>query len=483
MGELIVGSRSMRLVPVIMSGGAGSRLWPLSRETFPKPFISLPDGETLIRKTFARAAALPGVSRVATVTNRELMFLTADEYDLVGGRDLAQSFILEPFGRDTAPAIALACLHVAEVEGADALVLNLPADHLIPDTVAFARTVDRAVELAIDRQIVLFGIRPTHAETGFGYIEAEGDRLRRFVEKPTHSKAVEYVKSGNFYWNAGITCFQAAIMLDLMEKHCPDLLAQTRLVYAASRTATSNGRVSIEVDRPTFADVKPISIDYAIMEKLENARFLSCDFSWSDVGSWNAMADILEPDENGNRFVGNVMAHNTSGSYVHGEGRLVSLVGVSNLLVIDTADALLVADRNAAQEIKEMYNRLKAAGSETAILHRTAHRPWGSYTVLEEGERFKIKRIEVKPGGRLSLQAHHHRSEHWVVVSGTAKVVNGDMELLLAPNQSTYIPCGSKHRLENPGKLKLVMIEVQSGEYLGEDDIVRFDDIYGRVSE
>jgi mannose-1-phosphate guanylyltransferase len=472
----------MTFVPVIMSGGTGSRLWPLSRELFPKPFVLLPDGETLIRKTYARAASLPGASRVVTVTNRELMFLTADEYELVPSAISRQSFILEPFGRDTAAAVALATLHVEAVEGSDAIMLVMPADHLVPDVAAFSASVTIARDLAAKGRIVVFGIRPEHPETGFGYIEADSGRVLRFVEKPTLDKATDYVASGRFFWNSGMFCFPARTMLSAMAEHCPDLLAKARVTYAASRPAVSADRITVEVDKTAFAEVPSISIDYAVMEKVRDAGFVPCGFTWSDIGSWNAMSDLVEADDAGNRVTGEVMLHDTNGSFVRSEGRLVSLVGVSDLLVIDTADALLIADKNRAQDVKAIYNKLKAAKSEAVMLHRTAHRPWGTYTVLEEGDRFKIKRIEVKPGGRLSLQAHHHRSEHWVVVSGTAKVVNGDSELLLTTNQSTYIPCGHKHRLENPGKLRLVMIEVQSGEYLGEDDIVRFEDIYGRTT-
>lgn len=471
----------MNIIPVIMSGGAGSRLWPLSREMFPKPFVPLPDGETLIRKTYSRAVALPGVRHVVTVTNRELVFLTSDEYALAPGPAVMHSFILEPFGRDTAAAVALACLHVVEHEGPDAIMLVMPADHLVEDQDAFREAIERAHGLTENGRIVVFGIRPDRPETGFGYIEADGETVLRFIEKPDLGKATEYVASSRFYWNSGMFCFPAQRMLDAMAEHCPHLLDEATATYAASRKSTSDDdRVTVEVDGSAFAAVTAISIDYAVMEKETGTGFVPCGFAWSDIGSWNALAELVAADENGNRTIGDVIMHDTRNSFVHSEGRVVSLVGVSDLLVVDTADALLIADRNHAQDVKAIYNRLKAAQSEAAILHRTAHRPWGTYTVLEEGDRFKIKRIEVKPGARLSLQAHHHRSEHWVVVRGTAKVVNGDQEMLLTTNQSTYIPCGHRHRLENPGKLRLVMIEVQSGEYLGEDDIVRFEDIYGR---
>jgi mannose-1-phosphate guanylyltransferase/mannose-6-phosphate isomerase len=471
------------IIPVIMSGGAGARLWPLSREAFPKPFVPLPDGETLIRKSYARALALPDVRRVVTVTNRELMFLTGDEYERVAGDAVPHGMILEPFGRDTAAAVALASLYVAEAEDPEALMLVMPADHLIPNVAAFAVAVEQAAELGREGCIVVFGIRPTHPETGFGYIEASGSRVVRFVEKPALETAREYVAGGRHFWNAGMFCFRARTMLDAMRRHCPDVLDGCRAAYEASRQSVSDRRVAVEIDKAAFEKVRPISIDYAVMEKAEDAGFVPCAFQWSDIGSWNALAELVPADASGNRFQGDVLAHDAAGSFVRSEDRVVALVGVRDLLVVDTPDALLVADRHRAQDVKAIYNRLKQAGSQTATLHRTAHRPWGSYTVLEEGERFKIKRIEVKPGGRLSLQSHRHRSEHWVVVRGVARVVNGDRDYLLNPDQSTYIPCGNRHRLENPGTEPLIIIEVQSGGYLGEDDIVRYDDVYGRAGE
>lgn len=470
----------MNLVPVIISGGAGSRLWPLSRELHPKPFIPLPDGSTLIRKVYERATGLPGVSQILTVTNRELLFQTADEYAEAPNRDVPTSFILEPFGRDTAAAIAMATLYVAETEGPDAVLLILPADHLIPDSAAFSNAVGDAIALAAQGRIVTFGITPERPETAFGYIEADGDKLLRFVEKPDAKAAASYIATGRFYWNSGMFCFPARTMLEMMSAHCPDVLAGAKAVMANAKKTQGADRVTLEIEKDGFSQVPAISIDYAVMEKAQNVAFVPCAFDWSDIGSWNAMSELIPADTSGNRVTGEALLHDTARCFVHSEDRLVGLAGVSDLLVIDTPDALLVAHQERAQDVKVLFNRLKADGHQAASLHRTVHRPWGTYTVLEEGERFKIKRIEVKPGARLSLQAHHHRSEHWVVVSGTAKVVNGDDEILLTTNQSTYIPCGHKHRLENPGVMRLVMIEVQSGDYLGEDDIIRFDDVYGR---
>lgn len=469
-----------KIVPVIISGGVGSRLWPISRALHPKPFIPLPDGGTLIRRTYARAIGIEGVNHVVTVTNRDLLFLTADEYAEVAAPGVKNTFLLEPFGRDTAAAIALASLQVAS-ESPDAILVVLPADHLILDEAGFGAAVAKAATIAATGRIVTFGMKPERPETGFGYIEAEGDTVLRFVEKPNAERAAEFIASGRFFWNSGMFCFAARSMIAAMQELCPDVLSNARGALEKARTTDAADRLTFEIDKDGFAAVPAVSIDYAVMEKARNVGFVPCSFDWSDIGSWNVLSQLVPADERGNRTIGETMLQDATDCYVHSEDRLVCLVGVSDLLIVDTPDALLVAHKDQAQQVKDLYNRLKTQGHEAATVHRTVHRPWGTYTVLEEGPRFKIKRIEVKPSARLSLQAHHHRSEHWVVVSGTAKVVNGQSEILLATNQSTYIPCGHKHRLENPGILPLVMIEVQSGEYLGEDDIVRFDDVYGRT--
>jgi mannose-1-phosphate guanylyltransferase/mannose-6-phosphate isomerase len=470
----------MKLTPVIMCGGAGSRLWPLSRELHPKPFVELPDGDSLIGKAYSRAAALEGVEDILTVTNRELLFLTLDSYEAVGPEGISSTFLLEPVGRNTAAAIALASLHAKAATGADALLLVMPADHLIRDEAAFAKAVGEASALALQGKIVTFGIQPDTAETGYGYIETAGSEVLRFVEKPDAKTAAAYVAGGRHYWNSGMFLFQASVMIAAFETYCPNILADARSALENGRKGSQGGHSLLEAEREAFERIEDVSIDYAIMEKSNNIACVTVDCGWSDIGSWPAMAELFEADSLGNRLSGEVILEQTENSFVLSEDRLVSLVGVSDLLVIDTADALLIANRDQAQQVKTVFNRLRNAGHEAAKLHRTAHRPWGTYTVLEEGERFKIKRIEVKPGQRLSLQAHRHRSEHWVVVSGRAKVVNGDQEILLSTNESTYIPCGHKHRLENPDSALLVLIEVQSGDYLGEDDIIRFDDIYGR---
>jgi mannose-1-phosphate guanylyltransferase / mannose-6-phosphate isomerase len=469
------------LIPIILCGGAGSRLWPVSRELHPKPFIRLADGESLLQKAFLRAVTLPGVEQVLTVTNRELFFKTEDEFREVNHTRCATSFILEPFGRNTAAAVAAAALRVAQAHGPESVMLVLAADHLITDQAAFASAVQQAEKIAKQGKIVTFGIRPETPETGYGYIEADGNQVVRFVEKPSLEKAREYVDSGNFLWNSGMFCFTAQAVLREFGLHAPDILAATEACLAQSRVAQAAGWTQVEMEAKLFGNVREESIDYAIMEKTAEAAVVPCAIGWSDVGSWAAISELSKPDDKGNRVEGDTLLHDVRDCYMVSHDRLIGAVGVENLIVIDTPDALLIANRNRAQDVKHLYSALKAQGHEAHRLHRTVHRPWGTYTVLEEGQRFKIKRIEVKPGASLSLQMHHHRSEHWIVVSGMAKVVNGEQELFISTNESTYIPAGHKHRLENPGVIDLVMIEVQSGEYLGEDDIVRFQDIYGRA--
>lgn len=471
----------MTIIPTIICGGAGSRLWPLSRETYPKPFINLIGDNTLIGATYKRASNLPDIKFIITVTNRDLLFLTSDAYAETGINGIANTFLLEPFGRDTAAAIALAAIHVQQTHGPETCLLVLPADHVIKDESAFATAVTRAEMLALEGQIVTFGIIPERPETGYGYIETSHERVVRFVEKPDLDRAREYVSSGKFLWNSGMFCFTAKTMLKAMERYCPAIVDGARRAYNASQPLVSGARTALEIDRTEFATTPASSIDYAVMERASNVACVAVDCGWSDIGSWDAVADFISADEAGNRLTGEIYTEGAQNCFVHSQDRLVGLVGVDDLLVIDSPDALLIARRDKAQDVKRLYAHLNSQGHPAARLHRTMHRPWGTYTVLEEGKRFKIKRIKVKPGGSLSLQAHHHRSEHWVVVCGTAKVSTGDTEIILTTNQSTYIPCGTKHRLENPGIMPLIVIEVQSGDYLGEDDIVRFEDIYGRV--
>jgi mannose-1-phosphate guanylyltransferase len=473
----------MRLVPTILCGGAGSRLWPVSREFHPKPFIRLADGQSLLQKAFLRGAALLGAQEIITVTNRELFFKIEEEFREVNKTRLATSFILEPFGRNTAAAVAAAALQVAKTYGEDAVLLILAADHLIADQPAFAKAVAQATELAQQGKLVTFGIKPRSPETGYGYIEADGNKVMRFVEKPSLETAQEYVKSGRFLWNSGMFCFTAGTVLQEMTKHCPDVLTATGKCFAQSDFAEGKGFRQLELHPEYFQEVPDISIDYAVMEKSCRVAVVPCDIGWSDIGSWNALSDLAPSDSSGNRVEGEALLYNTSNCYIRSDERLVGAVGAQNLVIVDTPDALLVADRSCAQDVKHIFAQLKAKGHQAHRLHRTVYRPWGTYTVLEEGPRFKIKRIVVKPGASLSLQLHHHRSEHWIVVSGMAKVTNNNRELYVNTNESTFIPPGHQHRLTNPGLIDLVMIEVQSGDYLGEDDIVRVDDIYGRCEK
>ena len=469
----------MFLIPTILCGGAGSRLWPVSRQLHPKPFIRLADGESLLQKAYLRGAGLAGAREVLTVTNREFFFKTQDEFREVD-RGIACAYVLEPFGRGTAAAVASAALDVASRHGRDAVMLVLAADHLVADTQAFGAAVAQAAVLAASGRLVTFGIRPARAETGYGYIEADGTDVKRFVEKPDAPTAQRYVASGRFLWNSGMFCFAAGTVLDEMERHCGDILSAARACIAKSRTASGAGTHQLALDAETFKAVREDSIDYALMEKSARVSVVPCDIGWSDIGSWDALGNLAAGDAEGNRVEGEAVLHDVRDCYIRSE-RTVGVVGVDNLIVVDTPDALLVAHRSRAQDVKHVFNRLKAADHDAHKLHRTVHRPWGTYTVIEEGTGFKIKRIEVKPGASLSLQMHHHRSEHWIVVSGTAKVVNGEREMLVATNESTFIPATHKHRLENPTREPLVMIEVQSGGYLGEDDIVRFADTYGRA--
>lgn len=454
--------------------------------------MKLADGESLLLKTYQRALAVRealghGVGSLLTVTNRDYYFMSKDEFAAAKGGDQRPGFfLLEPQGRNTAPAIALAAHHVQQEYGPDATMLVLAADHLINDRARFIEAVADAVALADQDYLVTFGIIPTGPETGFGYIEAgeslqHGFRTLRFIEKPTPEKAEAYVASGKFFWNSGMFCFKASTFLDQLGLCAPDVAAHAQSCWEAIRSQSeSNGQI-IEIPAESFAQVPSISIDYAVMERSQQVAVIPSDFGWSDIGSWNAVKELVQPDVANNRAIGEAVFVDSRNTFIQSDGRLVATVGVDNLMIIDTSDALLVAEADRAQDVKEVVAELKKQRHEAYRMHRTVARPWGAYTVLEEGPNFKIKRIEVKPGASLSLQMHHHRSEHWIVVSGMARVINGEHDFLVRVNESTYIPAGHKHRLENPGVLDLVMIEVQSGEYLGEDDIVRFQDNYGRV--
>ena len=477
------------LLPVILSGGAGTRLWPVSREGHPKPFMKMADGQSLLEKVYRRIGTLKQVMQAKgrplamTVTNRDYYFLSRDVQQLSGIEGL---FLLEPFGRNTAAAIALAAKQAIRSFGDQVVLLVLPADHLIADEARFAKAVEQAHTLAAQGYLVTFGITPTAPETGFGYLEcgapipgvAPGKKVVRFVEKPDLQTAQQYLQAGNFLWNSGMFCFTAKVFLEELSKTAPQLdWAVSHCWEQMQSLEFSNG---IEIPVAAFEPVPNISVDYAVMERSDQVVVVEGNFAWNDIGSWQAVRDLVEPDGQGNRLIGEGLFLDSCNTFIQAEDRFVAALGLDNLMIIDTADAVLVADATKSQEVKQVVAHLKKTGHDLAQIHRTVFRPWGSYTVLEEGLGFKIKRIEVKPGASLSLQMHHHRSEHWIVVQGIAHVINGDHTLQVNANESTYIPAGHRHRLENTTTETLVMIEVQSGNYLGEDDIVRFDDMYGR---
>jgi len=478
------------LIPVILSGGAGTRLWPVSREGHPKPFMTLPDGQTLLGKTYQRAAGLLGThGDIVTVTNRDYYFQSKDHYQDAHLGHHRGHFVLEPVGRNTAPAIAAAALSLQALHGNEAILVVMPADHLIQNEDAFKTAVRHAVKLAEAGHLVTFGVIPTAPETGFGYIE-RGEpldeqgaaKVARFIEKPDLQTAMHYLESGNFLWNSGMFCFSVGTLLAQLQLHAPQLLEQVDACLAASATVETGGCLQQELSATHFAEMTDISIDYALMERSDKVVVVPAGFDWSDIGSWGAVSALVAADAQNNRASGEALFIDSHNNFVQSDGRMVATLGVDNLIVIDTADAVLIAHADRAQDVRKVVKQLKEKEHESYRLHRTVSRPWGTYTVLEEGPRFKIKRIVVKPGAKLSLQMHHHRNEHWVVVEGMAKVTNnGSGSHLVAKNESTFIAAGHKHRLENPGVIDLVIIEVQSGEYLGEDDIVRFEDQYGRT--
>ncbi len=471
----------MNIVPVILSGGSGSRLWPLSRSMRPKQFLGVTDEQTLFQLTLQRLRGLPGLQAPLIVSNQEHRFLVAEQCRETGMAP--DAILLEPFGRNTAPAIAVAALH-ARKSGADPVLLVLPSDHIFAKPEAFRESVLLAAQAAEEGKLVTFGIVPTQPETGFGYIRAGeiiGTKgvttVAQFVEKPNLETAERYIASREYFWNSGMFMFRASVYLDELKKHHPKMLRHCELAYDNARSDLD----FIRLDEAAMTDCPSDSVDYAVMEKTDKAAMVSLDAGWSDVGSWSSVWQVLPKDEQGNAFRGDVIAEAAKDCYVHADHRLVTLLGVKDLVVIETADAILVADKNAAQDVKHIVNRLSEAKRAETELHREVFRPWGSYDSLGTGPRYQVKSIRVKPGAKLSLQYHHHRAEHWVVVSGTAKVLIGEKSLLVRENESVFIPQGEKHMLENPGKTWLELIEVQSGSYLGEDDIVRLEDGYGRA--
>lgn len=467
------------ILPVILCGGSGSRLWPLSRQGQPKQFLNLNGDLTMLQATVQRLGH--GAPAPVVVCGEEHRFLVAEQLREI---DVGhQGILLEPQGRNTAPAIAVAALHALTVES-DPLLLVLPADHVISDEQFFQAAVNHAVELATSQALVTFGIVPTRPETGYGYIrtgEADGVAfdVREFVEKPDAERAQSYLDSGDYLWNSGMFLFRARDYLQELKKHRPD-------IFTACQQAMANAASDLDfirVDKDAFLNAPSESIDYAVMEHTSNIRVLPLSCGWSDLGSWAALWDISQKDSAGNSAPGNTIFHNSHDCLVHSGDKLVAAVGLEGIVIVDTADVTLVASKDCAQDVKGVVEQLSFKGEEYLKNHRRVYRPWGSYDSIDSGERFQVKRIVVNPGAELSLQMHHHRAEHWIVVKGAALVTKGDEEIWVTENQSTYIPFGVKHRLKNPGEIPLELIEVQSGSYLGEDDIVRFEDHYGRVEK
>ncbi|SEA74032.1 mannose-1-phosphate guanylyltransferase/mannose-6-phosphate isomerase [Variovorax sp. YR216] len=472
----------MRVLSVVLSGGSGSRLWPLSRQAFPKPFMKL-GGSTLLQKAIERGQAC-GTGDLMVVTNKDHLFLTKDVLRQMADPPQA-TILLEPKGRNTAPAIALAALQCTRQFSGDTVMLVLSADHLVPDVEAFVASASQAFRLAAQGNLVVFGVSPTSPDTGFGYIEVEhvsreSQRAIRFVEKPDLQTAQEYLATGRYYWNSGMFCFTADAILAALEKHAPEVVNAARRALDGSKTVDD----TVQFDLHAFGLQPDISIDYAVMEHAQNVHVVPAKFGWSDVGSWPAVANAHSSDASGNTMPADVVAIDTTGTHVqvdsHGP-KVVATLGIRDLVIVDTPDALLVAHKNNAQQVKQVVDTLKSRGHETVTLPAVVHRPWGTYASLKEEDGYKVKRITVKPGESLSLQYHHQRAEHWVVVKGTAMVQIGDVEHKTLPGEYRYIPLKEKHRLTNIGKDELVLIEVQCGGYLGEDDIVRLADTYGRA--
>jgi mannose-1-phosphate guanylyltransferase / mannose-6-phosphate isomerase len=473
------------VLPVILSGGSGTRLWPLSRELYPKQLLPLTGERTMIQNTVTRLEGVANLGAPLIVCNESHRFMVAEQMRLINVRPSA--VVLEPIGRNTAPAVAIAALQAMK-NGFDPILLVLPADHVIKNATAFSSAVAEGARLAEHGSLITFGVVPDKPETGYGYIK-KGKRLAgrqagrragwqvgRFEEKPDLAKAKEFVSSGEYLWNSGMFMFRASRYIEELKHFAPDILSACRKTIKGAVRDLDFTRL----DQKTFAGCRSDSIDYAVMEKTDSAVVLPLDAGWNDIGSWSALWEVLEKDKNGNAVSGDVIMQDVSNSFIYAGNRLVAAVGVKDHIIIETADAVLVAEKDKAQEVKNIVAHLKKQKRGEALLHRRVNRPWGAYESIDCADRFQVKRITVNPGACLSLQRHHHRAEHWIVVRGTALITRGNEEITITENESTYIPLGTKHRLANPGKIPLELIEVQSGSYLGEDDIERFDDKYGR---
>lgn len=475
-------STSARIVPVLLSGGTGTRLWPLSREAYPKQLLSLLGEKTLLQQTALRTGKSDRFTAPMVIANAEHRFVIGEQLREAGIDDAR--IVLEPMGRNTAPAIAVAALLAMEHDP-EAILLATPVDHWVGDRAAFLETVERGLQAAMEGKLVLFGIRPTAPTTGYGYIHAGDDvaagagihRVSGFVEKPDAATAAEYLASGQYLWNSGIFLLPARQLIDELQRHAPDVLDACR---AAIADATKDLDF-LRLDETAFARAPSISIDYAVMEHTAQSVVVKAEFEWNDIGSWSALWSVASKDASENVEIGDVVSEDSKGCYLRGEGPLVAALGVENLVITATPDVVLVTTRGRDQEVGKLVQRLKANGHRSATQTQNVHRPWGYYQSIHAGDRFQVKRITVNPGAKLSLQKHFHRAEHWVVVNGTAIVTRDDEEILLRENESVFVPLGCMHRLENPGKVPLNLIEVQSGAYLGEDDIVRVQDIYARV--
>jgi mannose-1-phosphate guanylyltransferase/mannose-6-phosphate isomerase len=466
------------IFPVILSGGAGTRLWPLSREMYPKQLLALTSQHSMLQDTALRLAGIAGAGAPIIVCNEAHRFAVAEQLRSLGLEPAA--ILLEPAGRNTAPAVALAALKAQEL-AADATIVVAPADHVIRDARPFQQAAEVAAALAQNGKLVTFGIVAHAPETGYGYIRrGAGDGpaypVAQFIEKPPLDVALQFVASGDYFWNSGMFVFKASRYLAELKAFAPDILQAVTAAYRAAKTDLD----FVRIDKTAFDACRGDSIDYAVMEKTKDAVVLPLDAGWSDVGSWSSLFDALPADEDGNVLQGDVLVHDTHDCFVHSSSRLVTAVGMDDHIIVETKDAILVAPKERVQDVKELVAKLKKSGRSESAWHREVYRPWGSYDSLDSGDRFQVKHLTVKPGGILSLQMHHHRAEHWIVVQGTARVTCGDRTFFLSENESTYIPIGSTHRIENPGKMALHIVEVQSGSYLGEDDIVRYEDSYGR---
>jgi len=466
------------LIPVILSGGAGTRLWPLSREMYPKQLLALTSKQTMLQDTASRLNGIAGATAPIVVCNEAHRFTVAEQLRALEIQPAG--ILLEPVGRNTAPAVALAALKALEISDAATLVVA-PADHVMRDTRGFQLAAAMAAGLAAKGKLVTFGIVAHSPETGYGYIRREEGggpafAVAQFIEKPPLDTAQQFVASGDYYWNSGMFVFQAKRYLAELAAFAPDILQAATAAFKAAHTDLD----FVRIDKAEFLKCRSESIDYAVMEKTKDALVLPLDVGWSDVGSWSSLFDALPADEEGNVLQGDVMVHDTHDCYVHSTSRLVAAVGMDDHIIVETKDAILVAPKDRVQDVKNLVGMLKKSGRSESALHREVFRPWGSYDSIDNGDRFQVKRLSVKPGGVLSLQMHHHRAEHWIVVQGTARITCNEKTFLLSENESTYIPIGATHRIENPGKMPLHLIEVQSGSYLGEDDIVRFEDNYGR---